>query len=110
MPGKTDLYSFGDPGEFDKHNPIYLYEQKWAPEMLFEIANADGHELTKYDIASKLDTSPMDLMRKRLLMACGIRYWEILMSTWFEMDYLQPPNQLLEKDDIFRQFMLEIVD
>ena len=61
MPRKIDLYSYGDPGEFDKHNPIYLYEQKWAPEILFEIANANSYELTKYDIASKLDTNADNL-------------------------------------------------
>ena len=61
MPGKIDLYSYNDPGEFDKHNPIYLYEQKWAPEILFEIANANSYELTKYDIALKLDTDPVEL-------------------------------------------------
>ncbi len=61
MTGKIDLYSYNDPGEFDKHNPIYLYEQKWAPEILFEIANANSYELTKYDIASKLATDPAEL-------------------------------------------------
>lgn len=61
MPRKIDLYSYNDPGEFDKHNPIYLYEQKWAPEILFEIANANSYELTKFDIASKLNTDPVNL-------------------------------------------------
>ena len=58
MSRRIDLYSYNDPGEFNKHNPIYLYEQKWAPEILFEIANANSYELTKYDIASKLNTDP----------------------------------------------------
>ena len=56
------MYNFGDGGgDFDKNNPFYLYKQKWAAEILFEIANAKSYELTKYDIASKLGTDPDDL-------------------------------------------------
>jgi len=56
------LYNFGDGGgDFDKSNPFYLYKQKWAPEILFEIANANSYELTKCDIASKLGTDQVDL-------------------------------------------------
>lgn len=62
MSNRIDLYNFGDcGGDFDKNNPFYLYKQKWAPEILFEIANANSYELTKYDIASKLNTSSVDL-------------------------------------------------
>jgi phage gp36-like protein len=61
MPKRINMYGYGDPGEFDKHNPFYLYRQEWAPEILFEIARANRYELSKYDIASKLDTSPVDL-------------------------------------------------
>ena len=62
MSNRIDLYNFGDGGgDFDKNNPFYLYKQKWAPEILFEIANANSYELTIYDIASKLDTDPVDL-------------------------------------------------
>jgi len=62
MSNRIDLYNFGDcGGDFDKNNPFYLYKQKWAPEILFEIANANSYELTKYDIASKLGTSSVDL-------------------------------------------------
>ncbi len=60
MPGRIDLYYFGDAGEFDKHNPFYLYKQNWAPEILFEIANANRYELTIYDIATKLNIDPVD--------------------------------------------------
>lgn len=60
MAKRIDLFGYGDPGEFDKHNPFYLYRQDWAPEILFEIANANKYELTIYDIAAKLDTSPDD--------------------------------------------------
>lgn len=58
MSRKIDLFYFGDVGEFDKHNPFYLYKQNWAPEILFEIANANKYELTIYDIAAKLNTNP----------------------------------------------------
>ena len=58
MPKRIDLYSYGDPGQFDEHNPFYLYKQKWAPEILFEIAKANRYELTIYDIAAKLNTNP----------------------------------------------------
>ncbi|MCD4849156.1 MAG: DUF4423 domain-containing protein [Candidatus Aegiribacteria sp.] len=61
MPKRINLYGYGDTGEFDKHNPFYLYRQKWAPEILFEIASANRYELTKYDIALKLSTSPIEL-------------------------------------------------
>ena len=61
MPKRIDLYCYGDRGEFDKHNPFYLYEQNWAPEILFEIANANRYELTIYDIAAKLNTNPNDI-------------------------------------------------
>lgn len=43
MSNRIDLYNFGDGGgDFDKNNPFYLYKQKWAPEILFEIANANS--------------------------------------------------------------------
>lgn len=58
MSRKIDLFYFGDVGEFDKHNPFYLYKQNWAPEILFEIANANRYELTIYDIAAKLNANP----------------------------------------------------
>lgn len=61
MPGKIDLYLYNDPGEFDQYNPIYLYEQKWASEILFEVASANGYELTKHDIASKLSADLVEL-------------------------------------------------
>ncbi|MCK5116875.1 MAG: hypothetical protein KAR44_09765 [Candidatus Aegiribacteria sp.] len=62
MSNRIDLYNFGDGGgDFDKNNPFYWYKQKWAPEILFEIANANSYKLTKCDIASKLGTSPVDL-------------------------------------------------
>lgn len=61
MPRRIDLYYYGDAGEFDKHNPFYLYKQNLAPEILFEIANANRYELTIHDIATKVSTTPNDL-------------------------------------------------
>ena len=58
MSRKIDLFYFGDVGGFDKYNPFYLYKQNWAPEILFEIANANRYELTICDIAAKLNANP----------------------------------------------------
>lgn len=60
MSRKIDLFYFGDIGGFDKYNPFYMYKQNWAPEILFEIANANKYELTICDIAAKLNTNPND--------------------------------------------------
>ena len=62
MQKRIELYSFGDVGEFDRSNPYFLYRQKWAPEILFEIANSSRYELTLTDIAAKLNTSPDNII------------------------------------------------
>lgn len=61
MSNKIDLFYFGDAGDFDKNNPFYLFKQKWAPEILFEIASANRYELSILDIAGKLETNPNDI-------------------------------------------------
>ncbi|MCK5132232.1 MAG: hypothetical protein KAR40_08800 [Candidatus Sabulitectum sp.] len=61
MPEKIDLFYCGDAGNFDRHNPLYLFKQKWVPEILFEIANSNRYELTGNDIASRLNIPTADI-------------------------------------------------
>jgi len=61
MTNKIDLYYFGDAGDFDKNNPFYLFKKKWAPEILFEIANANRYELSTIDITKKVEANPNDI-------------------------------------------------
>lgn len=56
-----DLYHFGDIGKYDKYNPVYIYKKKWAPEILYVIANSNRYELTKYDLASRLNIEEIDI-------------------------------------------------
>jgi len=62
MPDRIDLFYFGDVGGFDRYNPFFLYKQKWAPEILFEIASADKYQLTSSDIAARLGADQDDIV------------------------------------------------
>ena len=55
MTKKIQLYHFGDYGQYDEQSPLYLYEQKWASELLYMIANANPYQLTLQDIAKRLN-------------------------------------------------------
>ncbi|MBD3276864.1 MAG: hypothetical protein GF388_01045 [Candidatus Aegiribacteria sp.] len=62
MPGKIDLFYYGDVGSYDTGNPYFAFRRSRVPEILFLIASHGKYELSASDIASKLAVSQEDIL------------------------------------------------